>query len=94
MPLIITEFASASPAPGKVLASQTVTVGAEAAASNALNAGTTLVRLFAEEDCNVSVGAAADAETDAVIALAADSEFLLAVHANSGWVVSVVQRGA
>jgi hypothetical protein len=94
MSLIITEFALAIPVPGKVLASQTVAVGAEAAESAALNNETTLVRLFAEDACNVSIGAAADAEADPIIPLAANGELLVAVHARSGWVVSVVQRGA
>lgn len=92
MSLIITEFASTSGTPGKILAAQTVAIGSASAASAALNDATRLVRLFAEEDCSVAVGVSADAEADPTVALAANSDLLLEVHANSGFVVAVVDR--
>jgi hypothetical protein len=91
MSLLITEFGMHVSA-SQLIASQVVAVGSAAAESAALNARTQLVRLFAEEDCSVAIGASADAETDATIALAANTEFVIGVHAESGFVVSVVDR--
>lgn len=64
--LYITEYAGLMPSPpggvGQIpveppLAEQTVAIGGSSVASNAFNAGTTLVRLHADAICSVEFGA-------------------------------------
>lgn len=88
--LIISEF-SRDPST-KCIASQTVAIDAAAASSDALNVATTTIRLFAEAACNVTVGLSADAGAGPIIPLAANEDFILEVHRNSGFTVSVITR--
>jgi hypothetical protein len=95
MPLFISEFlgvasGARSPHPNVLLASQSVTVGAGSTASAALQERTTLVRLLADEDCNVAIGPEADAETDPVIHLIANVETF--VHVAPGDLIATVTR--
>jgi hypothetical protein len=95
MSLYIAEFAGVASGDGSshpkhLLASQTLAVGAGNVQSAATNARTTLVRLLADEDCDVAIGADPDATADAVIALVADRE--THVHVTSGEKLAVVVR--
>lgn len=67
--------------------------GTTTAISNALNANTTLIRVFAEADCYISVKAAPNAETDTSLwPIAAGGELWFNVKRSSGLKVACVSR--
>lgn len=98
--IYVTEFAGigahpdAIPAARDLLASQTVAIGATSAStSNALNAGTTVVRVYAEADCLVTLGAGTlNAANAPHLPLKEGTYDYLWVHLNSGWKVACIER--
>lgn len=67
--------------------------GTTAATSNALNANTTLIRVFAEAACYISVKASPNAETDTSLwPLDAGGEIWFNVPLSSGFKVACVSR--
>ena len=92
MTLHIAEFGGAGLNPSALVASQTVAVSGTSAQSAALNAVTQLVRLLAEEDCQIAVGLDPDAGAGAVIALVANAALELPV--TPGYKIAVIARSS
>ena len=75
------------------LASQTVAIGASnAVCTNAAHAGTGLLRIFAEADCNVTIAADPNAGTGIVIPLTAGQYDYFTVEPGTGMKVAVISR--
>lgn len=96
--IIITEFRGTwdlgrTQAAYNPLASQTVAIGATTAATtNACKGLTTLVRVYAEADCNIAIASAPDAGTGILIPLAAGQYDYFAVEPASAMKVACISR--
>lgn len=95
--LIITGFAGigarfASPiqAAGSVTETQVVEIGGSSAASAATEDGTNLVRVYAEADCSIAIGAAPTAAADTGIPLTAKTWDYFVI--TPGQKVAVIER--
>lgn len=75
------------------LASQTVAIGgASAATTNAMSGLTSLICIFAEADCNVTIAAAPNASTGIIRALAANQYDYFAIEPASAMKVACISR--
>lgn len=75
------------------IASQAVAIGGSTAATaNACNALTSLIRVYAEADCNITIAAAPNAGTGVVIPLAAGQYDYFGVSLGSSMKVAVISR--
>ena len=75
------------------LASQTVAIGgATAATTNAMNASTGQIRVYAEADCNIVIAAAPNASTGIIIPLAAGQYDYFTVEPGSAMKVACIAR--
>jgi len=76
-----------------LLASQSVAIGGSTAATtNAMNASTVLIRVYAEADCNITIAAAPNASTGIVIPLAAGQYDYFTIDPGASMKVAVVSR--
>ena len=96
--LIVTEFAGMHSQNGiqaatTPIASQTVAIGGSTAATtNAFNAAASLIRVYAEADCNITIAASPNASTGIIIPLAAGQYDYFGVGLNSGMKVACIAR--
>lgn len=75
------------------LASQSVAIGATTAATtNAMNASTVLIRVYAEAACNITIAAAPNASTGVIIPLAAGQYDYFSVDQGSSMKVACITR--
>ena len=96
--IIVTEFCATKDR-GEIqaaygpLASQTVAIGGSTAATtNACNASTSLIRIYAEADCNVAIAAAPNAGTGVVIPLAAGQYDYFSIAPGTAMKVACISR--
>lgn len=96
--IIVTEFSGTQGQVGMQaattpIASQTVAIGGSSAATtNAFNAATSLIRVYAEADCNIAIAAAPNASTGIIIPLAAGQYDYFGVGINAAMKVACVSR--
>lgn len=96
--LIVTEFAGVHSQNGiqaatTPIASQTVAIGGSTAATtNACNAATSLIRVYAEADCNVTIATAPNAGTGVIIPLAAGQYDYFGVGLGASMKVACISR--
>ncbi len=75
------------------LASQSVAIGGSTAATtNAFNAATSLIRVYAEAECNITIAASPNASTGVIIPLAAGQYDYFGVGLNSAMKVACIAR--
>lgn len=96
--IVVTEFAGTQGQVGiqaatTPIASQTVAIGGSSAATtNAFNAATSLIRVYAEADCNITIAAAPNASTGIIIPMAAGQYDYFGVGINASMKVACISR--
>lgn len=79
-------------APSGILSAEAVAIGVASAQSAAVADGCGLIRIYAEADCTVSIGADPTATVANHVPLSAGAEYYHALPPNSGDKVAVIER--